>query len=405
MKYLKYLTMTLLLTFVSSTWADSVDISIIPDKPVMNEPFKVIFKIETNSTQAPSISFNPYNVEVLGRERSGVSTRTTFINGRLKVSREVTYVYELTAGRSGTGRLDDIEIEIENKVVKHKRIRFNILRKALASKKYFVLPVVNKKRVFVGESIMVDYYVYSKSPIKDVQVRKYPKLKSFLKRFMQKPMRIERIKHDGEMYQRVVAYSAQLFPDKAGKLYIDPIRIHFRYSKKGNDPFGGFGFGFAQLRSKTLSSTKVQIEVMTLPGDIPKDYTGLVGNHQFMLKVGKSKYLVNEPIEIQLNVVGPGALENFESPSVIKNSNFEEFEANADLKLNQTEVATKIFNYTYLGRTKFNEKKHFITFSTFDPNTQSFKRQSVEFPALKIMGGNFSYSNRVETQLPSSHAS
>ena len=84
-----------------------------------------------------------------------------------------------------------------------------------------------------------------------------------------------------------------------------------------NDYNSGFGFGNQRFKNKDLSSPMVEIEVLPLPTEgVPSSFTGLVGEHEFNLSVPKTKYLVNEPIEIKLEVKGKGALENLDAPAI-----------------------------------------------------------------------------------------
>ena len=53
---------------------------------------------------------------------------------------------------------------------------------------------------------------------------------------------------------------------------------------------------------------------------------------------------------MKLIVDGEGALELFEAPPLFNNDLIEEFESNADLKINPDFTSQKVFDYTYLGR-------------------------------------------------------
>lgn len=379
----------LILFFSLNIYAQQVDVEIIPKSPIAGETFKVLFKVKGRDAEIPTISFNPINIEVLGRENQGISTRSTFINGTLTMTREVVIAYEMIAARPGYARLDDIILTVGGNRIKYNNLRMNIVKKGKeqSSDSYFVVAVPNKEKAYVNESIMVDYYVYSEGQISTREIRKFPTLKNFVKRFIQKDERLERVQLNGKIYYRILMYSAQLFPSSSGKAIIDPITVKIQYAEKSNDPFGAFSFGFRSLKSKTLKSKPVEIEVIPLPViDNEKLFTGLVGKHEFRFKINKNKFLANEPIEISLEVKGNGLLENFEAPKFFQTNKIEEFETNVDLKLTKTEEASKIMKYTFLGRENFSSEKKEIDFYFFNPISGRYESERITIPPVTIVG-------------------
>lgn len=386
-------------------FAQDVGVEVIPKNPVANETFKVVFKVKGSEAEIPSISFNPVNVEVLGRDNQGITTRTTYINGKLSISREVKIVYELIAAKPGFARLDDIIVNVAGKRLAYNNLRLNIVKKSKAvDSNYFVVAVPNKQKAYVGESILVDYYVYSKTSAPSREIRKFPKLKDFVKRFIQKNERVERVSYNGQIYYRSLMYSAQLFPSKAGTAILDPITVRIQYAKRRNDPFGAFSFGFRSLKNKTLVSKPVEIEVVPLPSaGKTNNFTGLVGNHDFRLKINKEKYLANEPIEVTLEVKGEGLLENFDAPKIFDTKNIEEFETSVDLKLTKTQSATKIFKYTFLGRNNYTSPSKNLEFTYFDTYKGQYITRTLTVPEVIIRGGaSSSNQTPVVTQKESS---
>ena len=62
------------------------------------------------------------------------------------------------------------------------------------------------------------------------------------------------------------------------------------------------------LRVRTIRSETIKIDVLPLPTEgRPENFTGLVGDHKFRLNYNKTKYLANEPIELELVAEGEGA--------------------------------------------------------------------------------------------------
>ncbi len=382
--------MLLLTALVSSTYAAEVEIKINPKKPVVNEVFQAEFNIKTDTDEIPMISFTPVNIEVISRSTPSISTRATYINGKVSVEKNVSITYELRGKTVGNAYLSSIKVQVGKKSLSLRSRQIKIVKTTPKAKNIFVQAEVNKDEVYVGESILVRYYLYSRAdvPIRTTDIKKFPKLSQFLKRYHQESTGGERISLNGQMYIRRVMYTAQLYAQNPGKYTIDSISMRVGYSVGGNT-FGNFGFNLqlGRQRTSTLISPEVEINVLSLPGkNIPKNFTGLVGTHDFKLTFSKERFIVNEPIELQLTVIGNGALELFEAPSLFNTKEIEEFEKTGDLVINKNFTAQKKINYTYLGRENYTAPARSIPLSYFDPDKKQYKTVKLAIPALKIAG-------------------
>lgn len=370
-----------------STWASELKVEVNPTRPVAGEMFQVYFRIFTDAHEEPVINFSPSKVEVAGKSNQGVSTRTIYANGKLTVTRELTVVYEMVATQPGTAYLRDITVQVGSEKLKHPSLSINILKEPEVKADAFVMADVPKKSVFIGEGFVVRYYLYSKVPISNLDVKEYPKLNKFLKRYLQEPDRSERVSIDGEIYTRTLIYAAKLFPEKLGTLKVDPLRLSVTYPvSRSGDPFGAFGLN-RDFKTRSISSETINVEVKAVPEPRPPHFTGLVGAHEFQLQVGSSKLIVNEPLEMKLTVSGVGALENLEAPSLIKSPGLEEFDTNGDLKVNNAETATKVFDYTLLAKENLSLPAQEIVLSYLDPDSEKYIPVTLNIPEIIIAGG------------------
>jgi hypothetical protein len=391
---------------VTSAYANKVDIVVNPKEPVAGESFNVTFKVSTKNGTDPLISFDPKGIEVLGRQESGVATRTTYINGKLTVERSISITYEMITARSGSSYLRNILVEVDGTKIKHKTVIIRSLSKARRAKDIMAVAVVDKESAFVGEAILVRYYLYYKTSVSSTDVKKFPKLNKFLKRFHQERLRPERVQVGNDIYTRSIIYTAQLFGEKPGKYKIDPISLSVNYMKRqGGGAFGGFGFG--RTMKKSVSSKPISIEIKKLPIDgVPGDFTGLVGKHTFELTLNKNKFLVNEPIEMKLRVKGEGALELYSSPKILVSNKLEEFESTNDFQVSADFTAQKEFNITYLGREEFLSEARKLDFSYFDPESLTYKTASIDLGKVEVVGagqiakGGGGKKNNSETSSP-----
>ena len=382
-----YLLITLLIT--AFAYADEVKIEITPPRPVMGEPFQAFFRIFTESNDEPVINFSPVGVEVVGKNNHGTSVRTVYSNGTLTTTREVTYVYDLVATKSGLANLRDINVDVGTRTIRHPQLTINVLKEAEEPKDVFLMAEVPKKSVYLGEGFVVRYFLYTRVQTNNPDVKRYPKLNNFLKRFLQEPERSERVSVDGQVYVRYQIYAAKLFPEKLGTLKVDPLQLSVAFAAtRSNDSFSNLGFS-RDFKQKTLDSETVNIEVKPLPEmGKPQNFTGLVGKHEFNLDMNQSRLIVNEPLGIKLTVTGVGALENLEPPVVVNHPGLEEFESNGDLKIMDADNATKVFEYTFLAKENLKLPAQTIDLTYFDPNSEKYVSIPLSVGEVVVAGGS-----------------
>lgn len=381
----------LLLIYTFSVFALEVKVSVEPDSPVKDEPFRVIFEVSSEKGGTPIISFDPFGAEVIEKVNLGSTTRTTYINGKLSTDRKVTIAYDMMPKQLGSIYIRSIKVSMNGETKEVPTVRKTVLSEPRRARDIFALAEVDKTEAFVNEAILVRYYLYNRVNVSTTDIIKFPDLNKFMKRFHQEKLRPERIRYNGQLYMRRIIYTAQVFANKAGDYKIDPIKMSVNYSRS-RDPFDslGFGGGFGRQRKLTVVSKPIDVKIKQLPiENVPTNFTGLVGKHNFSLEFNKSKFVVNEPIEIKLKVSGDGALELFEAPRILTSPEVEQFEVTSDLQINPNFSANKNFDYTYLGRQNLETPKREIKLSYFDPEKLQFTEVSLPIPALKIAGGSF----------------
>jgi hypothetical protein len=384
MKIIKPLMILLVILFISSAWADDVEVVVEPKEAVINESFFVTFKIKASGSDEPYISFTPYGASVLGKTAQGLSISTTVINGKFTTTKEQAIVYEFLAERSGQVYLRNVKVEVNGKTIPVKEVRVNVLAQARKVQDAFMEAEASKTRVFLGEGLDVNYYLYFKSSISANDVKEFPKLNKFIKRFHHINSPVETVQYKGQVLKRILAYSARLYPEKVGSAVLDPMKISVQIIE--ND-YSGFGFGTQRYKNKDLASPQIEIEVLSLPSEgVPPSFTGLVGEHEFSLSIPKSKYLVNEPIEIKLEAKGKGALENFDSPLIYSDKNLEQFDTKSEVTELGMQAAKKVFEYTLLARGPVKIPARELALAYFDPNAGRYIEKKVSVPALEVSG-------------------
>lgn len=388
MKLAKYFLGLVLLSFIQLSYAQDVVVETNPRNPVKGEAFQILFKCQTTKNVDPEITFEAEGFEVLGKQSQGLSVKTVYQQGRIQTSRELLVSYEAMAPKAGRINLRNLVVVLDGKRMTQAVVGIQVLDAPVEPRHVFVAAEVSKKSAYVGEGITVRYHIYTKTNLQAFDIKKYSKLDGFMKRFLQEPDSIQRVTVDGESYRRSVIYAARVYPERAGKLIVDPMEISATY---GGDPFGmGFGFGGGSTKTRQFSSEPVEVEVKALPTNgRPANFNGLVGRHVFDLKANGAQILVNEPLEVRLSISGPGNLENLEAPELWSVPQLDRFDAKSDLSLNGSDAGIKTFDYTYLGKAPGEVPARDIEFTYFEPTTQKYEVVKKKLPEV-IVGGSAS---------------
>lgn len=362
-------------------------VQVNPPNPVKDESFNVIFEVSTSDDEEPMVSFDPVGLEVLGRSKE-VSLSTSIINGRFSSTRKIKMVYEVISSTARTAHIRDIKVELGSKTLTHKPVRIKVLSRKKTPRNIFLQAEVSKDKVYIGEGVDVRYYLYSRVPVVQTEFKSFPKLNGFIKRFHKVVDKEEAVQYEGFVYRRSLKYSARVYPEKVGKLYIDPLRLNIQYASSSGNPFGSFGMAFNRFRSKGVSSKKIEVQVAPLPSEgVPINFTGLVGEHEFRLISNKQKYVVNEAIEAKLEVIGPGALEKMEAPKIYKDGALEQFDTKSEFFEVGMTSGRKVFDYTYLARADVLIPEREVSLAYFDPELKVYKDKKIVIPQLQIGGG------------------
>lgn len=385
----KILCLLAIIFYSDLVFSNEITVKLEPREPVAGETFQLVFNIESNSQQEPFISFEPSQAEVLGRRNLGTSVQTTIINGKVSTKRTVRYAYDLVVANPGILRISGIKVELGENTKYFDGITANIVREKRAPNAYFVRAEVPKEEIYLGEGVTLNYYLYFRVPVVGTEVRDFPKLNNLIKRFHLPSERVETIDVDGVLYRRQIAYSARVYPEKVGKILIDPLKLRIQYSDQptAGSPFSGFGFQSRQTQVRNVQSEELELTVLPLPTEgLPKNFTGLVGKHEFILTMPRSKFLVNEPVELKLEIMGPGALENVSAPVIFESESLEKFDTMSDFSEIDRELAKKTFEYTYLARGPLDKEASQLKLNYFDPETKQYIEVPVALPEMKVSG-------------------
>ncbi len=352
----------------------------------LNETLRVDFTMNDDGD-----NFQPPNFEgfkVVGGPSQQVSQ--TWINGRGSFNK--SYSYYLAPLQKGILVIKPAFIEINRQIYKTNPVKVTVtnaipkprdpsqISTLSADTELHMVAEVSKTNPYVNEPITVVYKLYFSHNIGLSDFREV--LKPKFTDFWSQNIDIKELtsndneRYNGESYRSVIFKKVVLYPQKAGKMIIDPFAMNFDVQL----PTGRRNiFGEMQLveDSKTVSSGTKTITVKPLPeAGKPIDFSGAVGKFNFKATPSKTSLKSGENLKLDVVVSGTGNLKLFSLPKLEVPSALEmydpEHQENVQVPLSgMTGSVSDSYSIVPQYKGKYPIKP--LRFSYFDPNAGNYK--------------------------------
>lgn len=289
----------------------------------INGYFEVKFTLKNaNGTDFSAPNFNNFTVSA-GPNRS---ESVQIINGQ--VTREVGYSYTLKANKVGTFTIGSASINANNKILKTLPVSIKVIPENQSTEKEkgdkglaYVQIEPNKIEAYPGEQILLDYKLYTTVSLEGYDITEEPDYKGFyvqeLRRFNSSSMR--EIVNGKQMTTKVLRRLA-LFPQQTGPLTIPSAQIQLAMVEDNDRT----GFFFSRnIKPLFITTEPVNILVKEIPGPLPMDFTGAVGQFKFQASVERRQITTDEAVSIIVMISGNGDIKRVQPPQLIISDSFE----------------------------------------------------------------------------------
>ncbi|MDA9069667.1 BatD family protein [Arenitalea sp.] len=408
MQLIKHITIVLFMLTTSMTFAQvKFDAKVSKNKLGVNERLRIDFEMNQDGD-----NFNPpdfVGFTVVGGPNQSVSN--SWING--KRSYKKTYTYFLAPKKRGNFTISQASITIKAQSYKTTPIKIQVTAAVdipkdpndpsyLASQNIHLVAEISKTNPYLNEAITVVYKLYV-SP--RIQVDNWneidtPRFNDFWSQNINtQGQKVQNGKYNGEDYRFLVLRKTVLYPQKIGKLNIEPLTldISMRVPTKRRDIFGSL---LMTRVNKTVSAGNKTISVKSLPEvGKPVDFTGAVGNFSLNVLTSKTELDALESLQVKVSVKGKGNLKLFKLPKISLPSSLEVYEPehNEDVKTNVSGMLGSISDsYTVVPQYKGKYPIPSISFSYFDLKTESYKRLSSDEIIINVLNGPSNSSSSTE---------
>ncbi len=377
----------------------------------INERLRVDFEMNQDGDNFTQPSFKGFTV--VGGPNQSISN--SWINGKRSYAK--TFSYFLSPTKRGNFTIGQATIEIDGQIYKTLPVKVQVTAAVekpkdgnnadyVASENLHLVAEVSKTNPYLNEAITVVYKLYVSPRIQISNLREIdnPKYSDFWSQAIKiGQLRVERGEYKGEPYNFVVCGKTVLYPQKTGKLEIEPLTLSIAVDVPTNrrDIFGGKLYSTV---NKTVAAGTRTINVKPLPIEgKPDDFSGAVGSFDFKITPNRTELDATESLETKIQVSGNGNLKLFDLPKLSVPNGLEQYEPehNERVRTNITGMSGSISDsYTLVPQFKGTYPIPPVSFSYFDLKTETYKR--ITSPEIVINVKNGPDSGSIVTNSESS---
>ncbi|MGB0477180.1 MAG: BatD family protein [Flavobacteriaceae bacterium] len=360
------------------------EVSVSKKQLGLNERLRVDFAIDKPGDNFRPPSFSSFRV-ISGPMQS---VSNVFVNGKRTYS--MTYTYFITPLKKGVFDIEQASIEYEGNVYKTTPVTINVTEavaiprdpndpKYIVDEKLHLVAEVSKRSPYVNEPITIVYKLYFAQNVNptDVDVVDMPKYNDFWSYNVDIPNRnIDTSIYKGERYNFVEWRKVVLYPQRAGKLEINPLSLDVTV----NVPTGKRDFFQRVIYTqvpKLVSAGNLTINVKPLPTEgQPVDFSGAVGNFSIDVSTSKKQLKANESLQAKVKISGRGNLRLFGMPNLQTPSAIEQYEpeTSENIRSNLSGMSGSITqSYTLIPQVQGKYPIPSIEFSFFNPKKKTYE--------------------------------
>ncbi|WP_338355940.1 BatD family protein [Yeosuana marina] len=410
MKQYKHILITFIALFLScATYAQvKFEAKVSKNKLGINERLRVDFEMNKDGDHFNPPDFN--NFTVVGGPNQSVSN--SWINGVRSFTK--TYSYFLSPKKQGNFTIDQATINIDGETYKTIPVKVEVTSAVqvpkdpndpnyIASENIHLVAEISKTNPYLNEAITVVYklYVAPNTGVDNWQEIDSPRYNDFWSQNIDmQGQKVQTGTYNGEEYRYLVLRKTVLYPQKSGKLEIEPLSLDIIVQVPTNRR-DIFGRRLTTQAHRTVSAGKKTINVKPLPeAGKPADFSGAVGDFTFNVSMSKTELKASESFQTKVEVKGKGNLKLIKLPKISLPSSLEVYEPehNEDITTNLDGMQGTISDtYTVVPQNKGKYPTPSISFSYFDLKTETYKRLSSNEFVIDVLDGplNNSSSNAV----------
>ncbi|NRD18803.1 protein BatD [Winogradskyella eckloniae] len=365
----------------------------------VNERLRIDFEMNQDGDNFEPPSFADF--DVVGGPNTSVSNYSR--NGHRSYNK--TYSYFLAPKKRGKFTIKQAKIEIDGETYKTFPITIEVTKAVskpngntaasdVASENIHLVAEVSNASPYLNEAITVVYKLYVSPDIgvsSNWREKEIPRFNDFWSQNIEiKGLNVLTGEYKGKEYRYVVLRKTVLYPQKSGRLKIEPLVMDITAEVPSNKR-DIFGRALMTKVPKEVTAGSRVINVKPLPEDgKPSDFKGAVGNFSFEVTTSKTELNAAESLQAKIEVKGKGNLKLFELPKLTVPSSLEVYEPEhkENVRTNLNGMQGGIADtYTIVPQYKGKYPIPSISFSYFDPEKETYNRISSDEIIIDVITG------------------
>lgn len=365
----------------------------------LNERLRIDFEMNADGDNFSPPSFDGFRI--VGGPSQQVSQ--SWINGRSSFNK--SYSYFLLPTQKGNLIIKQAAVEINGQIYKTNPIKINVTTaveqprdpndepQVSTDDAIHLVAEISKGNPYVNEPITVVYKLFFSYNIGITNWRELnkPKYNDFWSQNIDiKQLVAEEGRYNGEKYRFVVLRKTVLYPQKSGKLEIEPLSLDIDVQVPTNRRNI---FGQVQVvdDNKRVSAGSKTITVKALPeAGKPVDFSGAVGRFNFTATPSKTNLKNGESLDLKVAVSGTGNLKLFTLPKPIVPNSLEMYDA-----VHKEQVQTPLSgmtgqisdSYTIIPQFKGQYPIKPMSFTYFDLSSGAYKTITAPEIMINVLDG------------------
>ncbi|WP_405416149.1 BatD family protein [Maribacter sp. Asnod1-A12] len=372
----------------------------------LNERLRVDFIMNRDGDNFNPPDFTGFKV-IMGPSQS---ISSSWINGVRSYSKSYSYTLSPTARGKFTIKQASIVIggETYKSLAKEVEVTAAVDKPSdqmtaddVADENLHLVAEVSKTNPYLNEAITVIYklYVSPNISVSNYQPLDNPKYNDFWSQDIKvNAISAQNGTYKGKPYRYVILKRIVLYPQKSGKLDIEPLSLDVTVDvPTGRRDF--FGQRMYAQTNKTVSAGSRTINVKPLPLDNqPADFNGAVGDFDFAVTTSKTSLNASESLQATVEVSGKGNLKLFKLPELELPSALEVYEPEftEGVRTTLAGMQGKVSNqYTIVPSFRGKYPIAPVNFSYFNPSTGKYATLTSDEILINVLEGPLSSSNNL----------
>ena len=248
-------------------------------------------------------------------------------------------------------------------------------------------------KVYMGQQVNVFYTLYSTYDLTNYNVNQAPAQQGFWVQDISADRITPRsIPYGNKVYNKYTIKKYALFPQRSGELELDPMEIEIQYRVAQQGARRGF-FSRYTTQNKKLKTQDGKVSVYPLPEKgKPEGFDGAVGNFKLNVRADQTKTRVNEPINLNIGIIGNGNLKLIDALDLgVAPEEFEVYDPIVSENIyekNNIVMGSKSFEYSLVPQKPGKLTIPPLSYSYYNPAKERYEVKNSQAIVVEVLPSN-----------------